>query len=220
MIVAWDADEPAQRVLDVLDDFGERVGAMAHLQDGHAASTVIEQFGLGLLEHAFWERSRTGGEVMHAWHRNPLVYAISESRNSTICPTAQRGRRSVNPSETLEISSIPRNTGGDGAGARPERRRRRGTVGKDGAPAAKACGRTQLGVSDAVRNGWQSGYNTGTSAHGTRSMHGGDAMAIYVMSDIHGHVRALEEVLDLASPGDGDEVYVLGHGRSCPRPST
>ena len=35
-------------------------------------------------------------------------------------------------------------------------------------------------------------------------------MAIYVMSDIHGHVRALEEVLDLASPGDDDEVYVLG----------
>lgn len=35
-------------------------------------------------------------------------------------------------------------------------------------------------------------------------------MAIYVMSDIHGHARALDEVLSLASPGDDDRVYVLG----------
>lgn len=35
-------------------------------------------------------------------------------------------------------------------------------------------------------------------------------MATYVMSDIHGHARALDEVLCLASPGDGDRVYVLG----------
>ena len=35
-------------------------------------------------------------------------------------------------------------------------------------------------------------------------------MAIYVLSDAHGHIRALDEVLSLASPSDDDEVYVLG----------
>ncbi len=35
-------------------------------------------------------------------------------------------------------------------------------------------------------------------------------MAIYVVSDIHGHVRALDEVLSIASPADDDELYVLG----------
>lgn len=35
-------------------------------------------------------------------------------------------------------------------------------------------------------------------------------MATYVLSDVHGHVRALDRALELASPGDGDEVYVLG----------
>ena len=35
-------------------------------------------------------------------------------------------------------------------------------------------------------------------------------MAIYVLSDIHGHKAALDEALCLASPGDADEIYVLG----------
>lgn len=35
-------------------------------------------------------------------------------------------------------------------------------------------------------------------------------MAVYVMSDIHGHRTALDEALGLASPGADDEVYVLG----------
>lgn len=35
-------------------------------------------------------------------------------------------------------------------------------------------------------------------------------MAVYVMSDIHGHRAALDEALGLASPGADDEVYVLG----------
>lgn len=35
-------------------------------------------------------------------------------------------------------------------------------------------------------------------------------MAIYVTSDAHGHVRALDRALELAGPGDADDVYVLG----------
>lgn len=35
-------------------------------------------------------------------------------------------------------------------------------------------------------------------------------MAIYAISDIHGHVRALDEALSMASPGDDDQIYVLG----------
>ena len=35
-------------------------------------------------------------------------------------------------------------------------------------------------------------------------------MAIYVTSDAHGHVRALDEALSAASPGDGDTIFVLG----------
>lgn len=35
-------------------------------------------------------------------------------------------------------------------------------------------------------------------------------MAIYVLSDVHGHKAALDEALDLASPGDSDAIYVLG----------
>lgn len=35
-------------------------------------------------------------------------------------------------------------------------------------------------------------------------------MATYVTSDAHGHVRALDRALDLAGPGSGDTVYVLG----------
>lgn len=35
-------------------------------------------------------------------------------------------------------------------------------------------------------------------------------MALYVLSDVHGHARALDEALDLASPADDDQVYVLG----------
>ena len=34
-------------------------------------------------------------------------------------------------------------------------------------------------------------------------------MSIYVTSDIHGHVHALDEALNAAAPGDGDVVYVL-----------
>lgn len=35
-------------------------------------------------------------------------------------------------------------------------------------------------------------------------------MAIYVLSDVHGHKAALDEALGLASPGDSDAIYVLG----------
>ena len=35
-------------------------------------------------------------------------------------------------------------------------------------------------------------------------------MAVYVTSDAHGHVKALDRALELASPGDSDRVYVLG----------
>lgn len=35
-------------------------------------------------------------------------------------------------------------------------------------------------------------------------------MATYVTSDAHGHVRALDRALELAGPGSGDVVYVLG----------
>lgn len=35
-------------------------------------------------------------------------------------------------------------------------------------------------------------------------------MATYVTSDAHGHVRALDQALELAGPGSGDAVYVLG----------
>ena len=35
-------------------------------------------------------------------------------------------------------------------------------------------------------------------------------MATYVTSDVHGHVRALDRALELAGPGGGDVVYVLG----------
>lgn len=35
-------------------------------------------------------------------------------------------------------------------------------------------------------------------------------MATYVTSDAHGHVRALDRALELACPGEGDVVYVLG----------
>lgn len=35
-------------------------------------------------------------------------------------------------------------------------------------------------------------------------------MAVYVTSDAHGHVRALDEVLSEVSLGAGDELYVLG----------
>lgn len=35
-------------------------------------------------------------------------------------------------------------------------------------------------------------------------------MATYVTSDAHGHVRALDRALELAGPGGGDTVYVLG----------
>ena len=35
-------------------------------------------------------------------------------------------------------------------------------------------------------------------------------MAVYVTSDAHGHVRALDEVLERVSLGAGDELYVLG----------
>ena len=35
-------------------------------------------------------------------------------------------------------------------------------------------------------------------------------MAVYVTSDAHGHVRALDEVLERVSLGASDELYVLG----------
>lgn len=35
-------------------------------------------------------------------------------------------------------------------------------------------------------------------------------MAVYVVSDIHGHVRALDRALELAQPGADDAVFVLG----------
>lgn len=35
-------------------------------------------------------------------------------------------------------------------------------------------------------------------------------MATYVTSDAHGHVQALDRALELAGPGSGDVVYVLG----------
>lgn len=35
-------------------------------------------------------------------------------------------------------------------------------------------------------------------------------MAVYVTSDAHGHVRALDEVLEQVSLGENDELYVLG----------
>ena len=35
-------------------------------------------------------------------------------------------------------------------------------------------------------------------------------MAIYVTSDAHGHLRALDSALEQAAPGTGDIVYVLG----------
>lgn len=38
----------------------------------------------------------------------------------------------------------------------------------------------------------------------------GARMATYVTSDAHGHARALDRALELASPGDGDAVVVLG----------
>lgn len=38
----------------------------------------------------------------------------------------------------------------------------------------------------------------------------GGNMAIYVLSDVHGHKAALDEALALASPGDDDSIYVLG----------
>lgn len=35
-------------------------------------------------------------------------------------------------------------------------------------------------------------------------------MATYVLSDVHGHYRALDDVLSQVSPGEDDHVYVLG----------
>ncbi len=35
-------------------------------------------------------------------------------------------------------------------------------------------------------------------------------MAIFVVSDIHGHARAFDRALELAQPGSGDTVFVLG----------
>lgn len=35
-------------------------------------------------------------------------------------------------------------------------------------------------------------------------------MAMYVTSDAHGHVRALDEALELAAPGNQDHIFVLG----------
>ena len=35
-------------------------------------------------------------------------------------------------------------------------------------------------------------------------------MAIYVTSDIHGHLRALDRVLEMAPPGAGDRLVFMG----------
>ena len=35
-------------------------------------------------------------------------------------------------------------------------------------------------------------------------------MAIFVVSDIHGHARAFDRALELAQPGSDDTVFVLG----------
>lgn len=35
-------------------------------------------------------------------------------------------------------------------------------------------------------------------------------MAVYVVSDIHGHLKAFDKALSLASPADTDEIYILG----------
>ena len=54
-------------------------------------------------------------------------------------------------------------------------------------------------------DGARSGYNGGSDP--SRK---GFSVAIYVLSDVHGHRVALDEALCLASPADDDAIYVLG----------
>lgn len=37
-----------------------------------------------------------------------------------------------------------------------------------------------------------------------------DALATYVISDVHGHLRAFERALEMAAPGSQDAIFVLG----------